>query len=74
MSFELHNSEFYKRFEICTGGEIKLEKKLGPNMFTGWATYFCDGENVQDKLKRISDDIQQSNLLDMQVTKNIKNY
>lgn len=65
LSFELHSHDFYKRFEICTGGEIKIEKKLSPNIFTGWTTYFNNGENVQDKLKSISDDIQHSDLLDM---------
>lgn len=64
-SFELHNHDFYKQFENCTGGEIKIEKKLSPNIFTGWTTYFNDGENVQDKLKNISDDIEHSNLLNL---------
>lgn len=33
-------------------------------MFTGWPTLF-DGQNVQDKLKDISNDIESSELLNM---------
>lgn len=34
-------------------------------MFTGWATFNNDGENVQDKLKSISNDIECSDTLNM---------
>jgi len=34
-------------------------------MFTGLITIFDDGENVQDKLKIISNDIENSDLLNM---------
>lgn len=34
-------------------------------MFTGWPMFFNDGENVQDKLKIISYDIECSNNLNM---------
>lgn len=63
--FGLNNLDFHFRFENCTGGEIKIEKKLSPNMFTGWATFFNDGENVHDKLKSISNGIECSDNLNM---------
>lgn len=63
--FEINNLDFYKRFENCTDGEIKIGKKLSPNMFTGLATIFNNGENVQDKLKIISNDIENSDLLNI---------
>ncbi|XP_022174799.1 uncharacterized protein LOC111036859 [Myzus persicae] len=63
--FELNNLDFYNRFENCTGGEIKIEKKLGPNMFTGLTTFFNDGDNILDKLKIISNDIECSDLLNI---------
>lgn len=47
------------------GGEIKIGKKLSPSMFTGFTTIFDNGENVQDKLKIISNDIENSDLLNM---------
>jgi len=34
-------------------------------MFTGLTTFFNDGDNIQDKLKIISNDIECSDLLDM---------
>ncbi|XP_060876252.1 uncharacterized protein LOC132949399 isoform X3 [Metopolophium dirhodum] len=63
--FELNNLDFYYRFENCSGGEIKIEKKLSPNMFTGLTTFFNDGDNIQDKLKIISNDIECSDLLNI---------
>ncbi|XP_016658697.1 uncharacterized protein LOC100167275 isoform X2 [Acyrthosiphon pisum] len=63
--FELNCLDFYNRFENCSGGEIKIEKKLSPNMFTGWTTFFNDGDNIQDILKIISNDIECSDLLDI---------
>lgn len=38
---------------------------LGPKIFTGWTTFFNDGENVQDTLKNISNDIELSEPLKM---------
>lgn len=67
-NYDLNNLDFYYRFENCKGGEIKIEKKLSPSIFTGWTTFFNNGENVQDKLKSISDDIECSDLLNMYVT------
>lgn len=64
LRFEL-NLDFYKHFENCTGGKIKVEKKLSPNIFTGWTTYLNDGENVEDTLKIISNDIEHSDILNM---------
>ncbi|XP_025208243.1 uncharacterized protein LOC112603736 [Melanaphis sacchari] len=63
--FEINKLDFYNRFENCMGGEIKIEKKLSPNMFTGLTTIFNDGENVQDKLKTISNDIECSDILNV---------
>lgn len=63
--FELNNLDFYHRFENCTGGKIKVGKKLSPNIFTGFTTYFNDGENVEDVLKIISNDIEHSDILNM---------
>ncbi|XP_060847831.1 uncharacterized protein LOC132927329 [Rhopalosiphum padi] len=63
--FEINNLDFYNRFENCTGGEIKIVKKLSPSMFTALTTIFNDGENVQDKLKIISNDIESSDLLNI---------
>lgn len=63
--FELNNFDFYNRFKNCMGGKIKIEKKLSPNICTGWTTYFNDGENVEHVLKTISSDIEHSSLLNM---------
>ncbi|XP_022170007.1 uncharacterized protein LOC111033534 [Myzus persicae] len=63
--FELNNLDFYNRFENCTGGEIKIEKKLSLNMFTGLTTFFNNGDNILDKLKIISNDIECSDLLNI---------
>ncbi|CAI6361930.1 unnamed protein product [Macrosiphum euphorbiae] len=63
--FELNYLDFYYRFENCSGGEIKIEKKLSPNLFTGLTTFFNDGDNIQEKLKIISNDIECSDLLDI---------
>ncbi|XP_025425814.1 uncharacterized protein LOC112694531 isoform X1 [Sipha flava] len=68
--FELNNQDFYYRFENCTGGQIKIEKMLGPKIFTGWTTFFNDGENVQDTLKNISNDIELSESLKIYNLKN----
>ncbi|KAF0751710.1 Uncharacterized protein FWK35_00019435 [Aphis craccivora] len=61
--FEINNLDFYKRFENCTDGEIKIGKKLSPSTFTGLTTIFNNGENVQAKLKIISNDIENSDIL-----------
>lgn len=47
------------------GGEIKIEKKLGPNIFNGRITNFDNEIYVQDILNIISNDIERSYLLNM---------
>ncbi|VVC34737.1 Tudor domain,RNA recognition motif domain [Cinara cedri] len=61
----LHDLDFNYRFENCSWGKIKIEKKLSPNSCTGWTTFFYDGENVQNILKSFSNDIECSNLLNI---------
>lgn len=65
LEFSLNNLDFNHRFDNCSEGEIKVEKKLSPNMFTGWITHFINGENVQDKLQIISNDIESSDIINM---------
>ncbi|XP_050542444.1 uncharacterized protein LOC126906154 isoform X2 [Daktulosphaira vitifoliae] len=65
LTFPIHSIDFHKRFENCNDGKIQIEKKLSPNMFTGWISIFNNGENVIESLKEISNAIEKSNVLNI---------